>query len=804
MDFSTLLNAPQYEAVCHTEGPLLVLAGAGSGKTRVLTYRIANLIENEGIDPWHILALTFTNKAANEMRERVDDLVGSIASNMWVSTFHSACVRILRRYIDKLGYEKDFSIYDTSDQKTLIKDVLKALNIDSKTYKDSYVISCISSAKDKLITPEQMQNEAGSDYEAKTIAKIYNRYQQELKGNNALDFDDIIFKTVELFKTNPDVLSYYQNRFRYILVDEYQDTNHAQFVLISLLASYVDEWGDVHHNLCVVGDDDQSIYRFRGADVSNILDFEDQYPDTKTVRLEQNYRSTKAILNCANEVIRHNCFRKSKKLWTDNEEGKPVSFIQYENSQLEAVGVVSSIKSKRYSEGLSLNDFAILYRTNSQSRQLEEELVKQNIPYKIIGGQNFYGRKEIKDILAYLKVLVNPDDDIQVKRIINVPKRGIGATTIGRLTEYCQDNNISFYTALAHASSIPGIGRSVDKLEHFVALIEVFRSKAGAADCSIEDLVNELLETTGYTKELEEEKTVEANTRLEYIEEFVNKVIAYEEENPGATLSEFLEEVSLVADIDGYDESDELVVLMTLHGSKGLEFPHVYITGMEDGLFPSWRSIDSGEPEDIDEERRLCYVGITRARQELTLTCAKLRMVNGQTMYSKPSRFIYDIPRHLLSYVNGDSPTKMRFEKNAGGSSSSRFDGSGFGSGKTSSFGNSYGSGSSYSHDSSTPRFSNKKKNEYAAGDLFGNNPMISKGFSQISSISYSDKNKSNGNNNSTAIDYTTGDTVKHMTFGTGTITAMDKKDSDYIVTVNFEKVGVKKMKASFAKLKKL
>lgn len=784
MDFSNLLNEPQYTAVCHTQGPLLVLAGAGSGKTRVLTYRIANLIENEDVNPWNILALTFTNKAANEMRERVDDLIGTAAQSIWVSTFHSACVRILRRNIEHIGFDTNFSIYDTADQKTLIKEVLKSLNIDTKTYKDSAVLSRISSAKDKLISPGDMLRDAGTNYEERTIAKIYERYQHELKSNNALDFDDIIFKTVELFRENPDVLRYYQNRFRYILVDEYQDTNHAQFVLISLLASHVNDLGEIEHNLCVVGDDDQSIYRFRGADVTNILDFEKIYPDTTIIKLEQNYRSTKAILDCANEVIKNNIYRKAKRLWTENEDGKPVAFIQYENSKNEAKGVVNAIKSKKYHDGCSLNDFAILYRTNSQSRQLEEELIQQNIPYKIIGGQNFYGRKEIKDILAYLKVLINPDDDIAVKRIINVPKRGIGATTIGRLTEYSQEHDISFYTALAHAKSVPALGRSVDKLEHFAALIDVFRSKSSSDAYSIEELVNELLEVTGYTDELNAEKTVEAATRLEYIDEFINKIISFEDENPEGTLEEFLEEVSLVADIDSYDDADEIVVLMTLHGSKGLEFPYVFMTGMEDGLFPSYRSINSGEPEDIDEERRLCYVGITRAKQELTMTAAKLRMVNGETIYSKPSRFIHEIPRYMININMGEAPVKR------------------FGS---SVYPDTSLASSNYSSAKSSPRFSYSKSSSSSDSNIFSGNTMISKGYAGLSSLSFNtfDKGETTGKSSCT-IDYTVGDTVSHTAFGNGIVKDMVKKDSDFLVTVEFDDMGTKKMKASFAKLKKL
>lgn len=816
MNYKELLNDQQYKAVCHTDGPLLVLAGAGSGKTRVLTYRIAYLIDECGINPWNILALTFTNKAASEMRERVDDLIGSAAQSIWVSTFHSACVRILRRYIDTIGYSTSFTIYDTADQKTLIKDVLKSLNIDTKTYKDTVVLSRISSAKDKLISPEQMLRDAGSDFDERTIARIYEKYQQQLKNNNALDFDDIIFKTVELFRQNNEALNYYRNRFRYILVDEYQDTNHAQFVLISMLATFIDETGNIHHNLCVVGDDDQSIYRFRGADVSNILEFEKIYPDTTTIKLEQNYRSTKSILSCANEVIAHNIYRKQKKLWTDNPDGELVSFTQYETGQDEARHVVNDIIRKKESLNASLNDFAILYRTNSQSRLFEEMLVRENVPYKIVGGQNFYGRKEIKDILAYLRVLNNPDDDVSVKRIINVPRRGIGATTVSKLTEYAQEHDISFYTALSHAESITGLSRSVEKLNHFAGLIDVFRSKASSYAYSISDLVNELLETTGYLDELKAENSVEANTRIEYIEEFINKVILYEDEAlEEPTLEGFLEEVSLVADIDSYDEADELVVLMTLHGSKGLEFPHVYLTGMEDGLFPSYRSINSGEPDDIDEERRLCYVGITRARQSLALTAATLRMINGETMYSKPSRFVNEIPRHLLRVNAGNTP-KSRFsntkgmdfntvESNNQGSkrfSSSSYASKGFGSNGYTARG--FGAGSY-----SSKGYGDSRSDARAYGTKsLENNPYITKGFSQskLSTTNVFDKPKpsSKAVDEISAIDYKVGDKVLHKTFGEGIVTDMVSKDNDYVVTADFDKAGTKKMKASFAKLKKL
>lgn len=776
MDFDNLLNPEQLKAVKHDRGPLLILAGAGSGKTRVLTHRIAYLIDNLGVSPFNILALTFTNKAASEMRERVDNIVGYGSENIWVSTFHSTCVRILRRYITSLGYEQSFTIYDAADQKTLVKEVCKLLDIDTKRFKEAAIMNKISEAKDRLKSPEAMMAEAGEDYLAKTYAKIYAEYQKQLKKNNALDFDDLIFKTVELFRTNEEALSYYQNRFKYIMVDEYQDTNHAQFVLISLLASTINEYGEIEHNLCVVGDDDQSIYRFRGADIHNILDFESKFPDTTVIKLEQNYRSTKSILDIANEVIHNNSNRKDKSLWTDNEQGDPVTFTQYQNARDEAERIVMDIRNGHQQENISYNDYAILYRTNAQSRLFEEKLVQYNIPYKLVGGVNFYSRKEIKDILAYLRVIDNAQDDIQVKRIINVPKRGIGLTTINRISDYAQENDISFYDAVVHAQGIPGIGRAYEKLTNFATLIETLRSKIAAPDYSIEDLVKELIDLTGYVRELEEANTIEATTRIEYIDEFITKVVTYEEEATSEpTLSEFLEEVSLVADIDSYDEAEEKIVLMTLHGSKGLEFPYVYLTGMEEGIFPSYRSINEGE-EDIAEERRLCYVGITRARKKLALTAARERMINGETMYSRQSRFINEIPRYLLKQDLGEQRSAFAGTNSLG---------------KSSSFDDSYSSYSSMNPPKSVRSVGNGL-------DMLNNNPFIKKGFSNLSSLNSNtfDKPKAPA-----VINYKVGDSVSHAKFGDGKVTEMIPKDNDYMVTVEFNEFGTKKMKASFARL---
>ena len=644
MSIYDTLNEPQREAVHYTEGPLLILAGAGSGKTRVLTHRIAYLIEEKGVNPWNILAITFTNKAAGEMRERVDAIVGYGAESIWVSTFHAMCSRILRRYIDRLGYDNNFTIYDTDDQKTLMKDVCKYLQIDTKMFKERSLLGMISSAKNEMITAEEYALQAEGDFNRKKIAQVYTEYEKQLKANNALDFDDLLVKTVQLFQTQPDVLESYQNRFRYIMMDEYQDTNTVQFMLVSILAGK-------YKNLCVVGDDDQSIYKFRGANIRNILNFEQVFSDTKVIKLEQNYRSTTTILDAANAVIRNNKERKEKVLWTDNGPGDKIQFRQFDQAFDEAEYIVNDIKNNVDSGKRKYNDCAILYRTNAQSRMFEEKLVVSNVPYKIVGGINFYARKEIKDLLAYLKTIDNGKDDLAVRRIINVPKRGIGLTTINRVQEYAISREIGFYETLLAADGIPGIGRSAGKLESFAALIEHF--KAESEQMTIPELLDEIIETTGYVDELKADSDIEAESRLENIEELRNKIVAYEEsceeEGGKATLSGFLEEVALVADIDSLDENTDYVVLMTLHSAKGLEFPHVYMVGMEDGLFPSRMTVDSDDPTELEEERRLCYVGITRAKEELTLTCARRRMMRGETHYNVMSRFLKEIPTELLS-----------------------------------------------------------------------------------------------------------------------------------------------------------
>ena len=634
------LNEPQKEAILKTEGPLLILAGAGSGKTRVLTHRTAYLIEEKGVNPWNILAITFTNKAAGEMRERISAMVGHGSESIWVSTFHSACVRILRRYIDRIGFDTNFTIYDADDQKSLMKDICKRLQIDTKIYKEKTFLAAISSAKDEMIGVEEFTRNAGVDFALQKQAQVYREYQNALKKNNALDFDDLIFQTVELFRKEEEVLDSYQERFRYIMVDEYQDTNTAQFELIHLLAGK-------YKNLCVVGDDDQSIYKFRGANIYNILNFEKHFPQACVIKLEQNYRSTQNILDAANHVIANNRGRKEKRLWTANGQGEKLVLKQLETSYDEADFVTRDITEKVYKENYNYRDCAILYRTNAQSRLFEEKFVVSNIPYKIVGGVNFYARREIKDLLCYLKTIDNARDDLAVRRIINVPKRGIGAASLNKVQIFADANGMSFYDALKKAEEIPGLGRAAGKIRPFVTFIQAMRSKLDLI--GLTDLLNEIIETTGYVEELELEGTEEAAGRIENIDELISKIAAYEEDTQEPTLSGFLEEVALVADIDSLEEDSNYVVLMTLHSAKGLEFPNVYLAGMEDGLFPSYMSIVSDTAmEDLEEERRLAYVGITRAKEHLVITSARQRMIRGETQFNRLSRFVQEIPSGLF------------------------------------------------------------------------------------------------------------------------------------------------------------
>ena len=757
MSIYDTLNEQQREAVYHTEGPVLILAGAGSGKTRVLTHRTAYLIEECGVNPYNIMAITFTNKAAGEMRERIDQLVGYGSESIWVSTFHSTCVRILRRHIDRIGFDTNFTIYDSDEQKTLMKDICKRLNVDTKIYKEKSLLAAISHAKDELISPEEYATRAAAsgDYAKKKQAEIYREYQEALRKNNALDFDDLIVKTVELFRVDAQVLDYYQERFRYIMVDEYQDTNTAQFELVSTLARK-------YKNLCVVGDDDQSIYKFRGANIYNILNFEKHFPEAVTIKLEQNYRSTQNILDAANSVIANNVGRKRKTLWTDNAQGKKIGFRQFETGYEEAEYIAKDIAGCVQSGAYHYGDCAVLYRTNAQSRLFEEKFIVSNIPYKIVGGVNFYARKEVKDLLAYLKTIDNARDDLAVRRIINVPKRGIGATTLNRVADYAAEQDLSFYNALKMADDIPTLGKSAAKIHPFVNFIQVMRSKLELI--SVSELLQEIIDETGYVKELEAEGTEEAQARIENIDELISKVVTYEEGEEHPTLSGFLEEVALVADIDSLEEGSDYVVLMTLHSAKGLEFPKVYLAGMEDGLFPSYMSIayDSSS-EDLEEERRLAYVGITRAKEELTITCARQRMIRGETQYNKVSRFVREIPSELL---DGELRRPMR------------------------------SAGSSLDGESAFPSFLQNKSavaktrkptlRQQPSGQSMQAKAMITKGIVKAD------------------LDYSVGDTVSHVKFGRGVVKNIADGARDYEVTVEFEGYGVKKMFASFAKLKKI
>ena len=758
MNISEGMNPRQMEAVEYTEGPLLILAGAGSGKTRVLTHRIAYLIEEKQVPPYQIMAITFTNKAAQEMRERVDRIVSFGAEQVWVSTFHSSCVRILRRYADRIGYGNNFTIYDTEDSKTLMKAIIKKLNLDTKTFKDRSLLSAISAAKNEMISPEQYRKDAGIDWKLRKIADVYDEYQEQLRSNNAMDFDDLLVNAVELFTQCPEVLESYQERLRYLMVDEYQDTNTVQFKLVSLLAGK-------YRNLCVVGDDDQSIYKFRGANIRNILDFEKEYPDAKVIRLEQNYRSTENILNAANSVIKNNKGRKDKTLWTDNGEGDKVVFRQFDTGYDEAEFIAEDIQ-REVRDGAAYNDNAVLYRTNAQSRLFEEKFIAMNIPYKIVGGINFYARREIKDLLAYLKTVDNGQDDLAVRRIINVPKRGIGLTTINRIQEAADERGISFYEALLAPEMIPGVGRSASKLDSFAALIEYFRGQSEKE--SISELLNEIIDMTGYAQNLEADDEVDAESRLQNIEELVNKAASYEEDcedrDEKPTLSGFLEEVALVADIDSLDEDQDYVVLMTLHSAKGLEFPHVYLAGMEDGLFPSYMTITGDDPEELEEERRLCYVGITRAEQKLTMTCARRRMVRGETQYNKMSRFIKEIPRNLLDTGGG-----MR----------------------------TYLTGSDTGESSSTNSWENRR-----GGAGFGKT-FPGTGGGKVSFQSLTKGSQLTAQKTDT-LSYGVGDRVRHVKFGEGTVLDIKKGARDFEVTVEFDNAGVRKMFAMFAKLVKM
>ena len=751
------LNDMQQEAVRHVDGPLLILAGAGSGKTRVITARAAHLIQNEGVAPWNILAITFTNKAAGEMRTRIMDTVGPGAEAVWVATFHATCVRILRRYADRIGYEANFTIYDADDQKRMMRSVIKAMNLDTKTWKERPLLNTISHAKDELIDPKRFRAEGDGGFSDEMKAKIYERYQEELQRNNAMDFDDLILLTVRLLKADTEVLAYYQNRFRYIMVDEYQDTNTAQFELVRLLAGE-------RQNLCVVGDDDQSIYKFRGANIRNILEFERHYPSAKVIRLEQNYRSTGNILNAANHVIAHNAGRKGKTLWTKNENGEKIHFMQLDTAQEEAQYIADKIRARVNLKGAQYSDCAVLYRTNAQSRLLEERLILSGIPYKIVGGVNFYARAEVKDLLSYLQVIDNPANDMAIRRILNVPRRGIGDTSAERIAAYAAQEGLGFYEAMQQAERIGTLGRTGAKVRQFAQFLERLRAKREEA--LVSELLTEIIEETGYVRELREAKTEEAAARIENIDELLNKVYTYEDETDDPSLSQFLQEVSLVADIDAVTESRDYVVLMTLHAAKGLEFDTVFLSGMEDGLFPGYASIMSADENEIEEERRLCYVGITRAQRELFLTAAQQRMVQGETRMSPVSRFVKEIPKQL---IDGYVP-KSRAERAAD-------------SGSTGAFGSKYSRGSQL-----TSAISRGGLKEQARSVRSANSSYQMKAPQKAAPGT---------------LTYDVGDRVKHFKFGEGTVLSIVDGGRDYEVTVEFDRVGVKKMFAGFAKLQR-
>lgn len=772
MSIYDTLNKEQKEAVLQTEGPVLLLAGAGSGKTRCLTHRIAYLIDEMGVKPWNILAITFTNKAAGEMRERVDGLVGFGADQVWVSTFHSLCVRILRRHIDKLGYETGFTIYDTDDQKSVMKGICKRMCIDTKMFKERALLSAISSAKDNLVSVREYELDAANDFNKAVYAKVYREYQETLKKNNALDFDDIIVKTVELFQNCPEVLDSYQERFQYIMVDEYQDTNTAQFELIRLLAQK-------YRNLCVVGDDDQSIYRFRGANIRNILDFEKYFPEAVVIKLEQNYRSTQNILDAANAVIQNNRGRKDKALWTDRSGGSRIHLRQFDNAYEEAEYIADDVCRKVRREGAQYKDFAVLYRTNAQARLLEERMIMEGVPYNVVGGTNFYARAEIKDILAYLKTIDNGRDEVAVRRIINIPKRGIGAATLEKVEDYAQMRDIGLYEAMELADEIMSLGKTSAKIRPFVQLIQGFRK--ASAEMTVAELIREIVDKIGYAEYLQDNDDESAEDRIANVDELITKAVNYQETHEEGNLTEFLAEVALVADIDNVENGDNRVLLMTLHSAKGLEFPNVYLAGMEDGLFPGQAAIWTNETEDIEEERRLAYVGITRAMNDLTLTYARMRMIRGETQYNPVSRFVREIPTDLMDNTVPESRRTMENREMLE---------------------NILGLGTK------TPAQQQNVYNFRPKAVLRpkvtakADKPFIAKGIGSLNQLAGISKGAPV--QTSTEPDYNIGDRVSHIKYGEGTVLNLVKEPRDYKVTVDFEKAGQKIMYASFAKLKRI
>ena len=764
------LNNKQKEAVLETEGPCLVIAGAGSGKTKVLTHKIAYLIAEKNIAPWNILAITFTNKAASEMKERIENLVGDVAKDIWMGTFHSICVRILRKYIDRIGFDSSFLIFDTQDQRTLVKECLKALNIDDKMFTDRSVLSEISNAKNEMLEPIQYSVKYQADFRKAKIGEIYSLYQKRLKENNALDFDDIINYTIKILTENPEVLEYYTEKFKYVLVDEYQDTNKAQFTLVTILAS---KYG----NITVVGDNDQGIYSFRGADISNILNFEKDFPGTKIIKLEQNYRCTGNILKAANYVIKNNETKYEKKLWTENEEGKLPEIYQGDDEYDEARYIVEQINTLKREEYFKYSDFSILYRMNSQSRAIEDILLREDIPYKVIGGLKFYERKEIKDTIAYLRLIANQSDNISLKRIINEPKRGIGKTSLDNIEEISQKAGISMYEVIKHADQY-GLNRVFVNSREFVELIEDLRNKK--EETQISELIKMVLNKSGYTKALELENTVEAESRLQNLDELLTVAMEFEEEFAENSLNEFLESITLSSDVDNLEESAESVTLMTLHSAKGLEFPVVFLVGMEEGIFPGYKSI--GEPKELEEERRLFYVGITRAKQYLYLTCAKHRTIFGSTSYNAISRFVKEIPEELLegySQINGNK--EETFED--------------------SNYGWAYGT--NYSGKVKTYKFNETDSNYSVAGSIStpkAQNVDNNSGFAFRTAESF--LNSINKPKQEVDISkYKAGMRVYHKKFGEGTINSIEQEGEDAKVDINFDKAGHKRLMAKYAGL---
>ena len=757
-DIIDVLNDKQKEAVLSTEGPCLVIAGAGSGKTKVLTHKIAYLMQEKNVKPWSILAITFTNKAANEMKERVENLVGDVAKDMWIGTFHSICVRILRRYIDRIGFTSSFIIFDSSDQRTLVKQCLKQLNIDDKMLNDRAVLSEISNAKNEMLEPDAYKLRTNNEIRKETIAKVYELYQKRLRENNAIDFDDIINYTIRILSENPDVLEYYSNKFEYVLVDEYQDTNKAQFTLVSILAA-------LHGNITVVGDNDQGIYSFRGADITNILNFEKDFPGTKIIKLEQNYRCTQNILDAANAVIKNNETKYEKKLWTENGKGGMITVFRGNDEYDEANFIVENINKLRREEYMTYNDFAILYRMNSQSRSIEDILRRENVPYKIIGGLKFYERKEIKDTIAYLRLIQNPSDNLSLTRIINEPKRGIGKTSLDNVQQIAMQSETSMYDVIKRADEF-GLNRVFVNSREFISQIEELRAKKD--HIKISDLIKETLNKTVYTKALEDEDTTEAETRLENIEEFLTVAMEFEEQMAENSLEEFLEGITLSSDIDNADDQEDSVTLMTLHSAKGLEFPVVFLVGMEEGIFPGYKSI--GEPKELEEERRLCYVGITRAKQNLFISCARQRTIFGSTSCNQVSRFVKEIPKELMDGFDEtfeDKPQKT------------------------------------YEDYQYEWKYGNSHVTSYKSDEVKSAKPAMQYNFRTAESF----LNNLNKKPASASVDvsiYRAGQRVYHKKFGEGRINYVEAEGDDAKVDITFDKIGHKRLMAKYAGLEVL